>query len=150
MDEAAPQAASGTAASRRRRRRRDEPPQPPEVLLEALRWAWDGVYVIAKHSSGELEVARMDGHGVFRAADVLEARDAIRADYARLPVARPIEKGALGRRLAFEKAHPEVTWGIPTWYHKATWTDGAGNRHEEVAVTVDGMLKLLRKRGFEW
>jgi hypothetical protein len=144
--EAAPQAARGATIDGPQ----DEPPWPPGALLKALRWAWDGAYMITGHSEGGLLVTRMDGHGSFRAGDPLEARDAIRADHARLPVARPIEEGALGRRLAFERAHPEVMWGVPTRYHKAIWTDSADNPQEEVALTVDGMLSRLRTRGFTW
>ena len=128
----------------------DDSPRPRGALLEALRFAWDGAYMITAHSEGGLLVIRTDGHGSFRVADALEAREEIRADHARLPVARPLEAGALDRRIAFERAHPEVTWGVPIRYHRATWTDKAGNPQEEVALTPDGMLKRLRARGFTW
>ena len=146
MDEAVPQAAGGMVADGPR----DGPRRPHGALIEALRWNWDGAYLITAHSEGGLLVTRADGHGSFRVADPLEARDAIRADHARLPVARPVEAGALDRRIAFERAHPEVTWGVPTRYHRATWTDSAGKLQEEVALTPDGMLKRLRARGFTW
>jgi hypothetical protein len=106
--------------------------------------------MITGHSEGGLLVTRADGHGSFRVGDALEARDAIRADHARLPVARPLEAGALDRRIAFERAHPKVKWGVPTRYHRATWTDSAGEPQEEVALNVDSLLKRLRRRGFTW
>ena len=146
MDQAAPRAASGTATDGPQ----DDPPWPPGALLAALRWNWDGAYLITGHCEGVVLVIRADGHGSFRAADPLEARDAIRVDHARLPVARPLEAGALERRIAFERAHPEVRWGVPTQYHRATWTDNIGEPQEEVALNVDSLLKRLRRRGFTW
>jgi hypothetical protein len=124
-------------------------PPRPGGLLAALRWAWDGAYVITPDPAGGLLVTRADGYGSFRVASPLEARDAIREDHARLPVAWPLKAGTLGRRLDFERAHPEVTWVTPSAYYRVTW-DAEGGPQEEVAVTVDGMLGLLRSRGFKW
>ena len=53
--------------------------------LEALRWAWDGVYQITE-SAGVLEAWRMDGTGTVHGGTPGELRAAILEDYARMPV----------------------------------------------------------------
>jgi hypothetical protein len=125
-------------------------PQSPGVLLAALRWAWDGLYLIGD-DNGKLLIIRADGHGSFRAADPPEARDAIVTDHARRPMQGAVEAGVLQRRLDFERANPHVTWHVPSLYYRATWSDPATTEpQEEIAVTTDGLLRLLRDRGFKW
>ena len=50
------------------------------LLLDALKWAWDGVYQISI-SGGKLEAWRTDGSGSVLADTPLELRDAIRDDW---------------------------------------------------------------------
>lgn len=54
MDEAAPQAARGTAIDGPR----DSSARTPGTLLAALRWSWDGAYLITGHPDGGLLVIR--------------------------------------------------------------------------------------------
>lgn len=127
-----------------------EPPHPPGLLLAALRFAWDGVYTITETADdGRLIIGRADGRDSFYASDPLEARDAIVADFARLPVTQPLAAGALQRRIEFQRAHPDVTWGPPSAHHRVTWKDDDGDR-EEIAASVDGMLRRLKEHGFDW
>lgn len=146
MDQAAEQPVSSTIEGPW-----DDPPQPHGVLLAALRWTWDSAYVIEQlDDGGRLLISRADGHGSFTVADPLEARDEIIADFTRSPVRQQNAPGALQRRTAFERAHPEVKWAPPSTYHRAIWDGADGVRQEEVAVSVDAMLNRLRERGFQW
>lgn len=124
---------------------RDDPSQPPGVLLAALRRAWDGIYLITRAGDGLMVIRAGDGES-FRAAGPLEARDEILADYARKPARSRDSTGALARRLAFERAHPGVSWTAPSAMHRAAWEQD-GERHEEASPTVDGLLALLAARG---
>jgi hypothetical protein len=114
-------------------------------LTAGLRFAWDGIYLLAEHPKGGLLVTRADGYGSFRAGDPLEARDMIVADHARKPMA-PIAAGVLQQRLAFERAHPEVEWTAPSYQHRATWKDDDGEQ-EESAPTAALLLSRLQGRG---
>jgi DNA-binding transcriptional MocR family regulator len=51
------------------------------LLLEALRWAWAGLYQVTV-SGGTCEAWRLDGTGSVHALTAEELREAIRADYA--------------------------------------------------------------------
>jgi hypothetical protein len=126
-------------------------PHPRGLLLAALRWAWDAVYLIDGAADGGLVITRADGYGgSLRAAGPLEARDAILADYARRPVAQAPAAGALGRRLAFEDANPGAWWIPPSTLHRVMWPGADGRRQEEASPTPDGLLGRLQDRGFKW
>jgi hypothetical protein len=133
----------------------DDPPPPQGVLLAALKWLWDGAYLVTETAHGDrpkgLLIIRADGSSKpFRVADPLEARDAILADYARRPVQQqPLQTGALQRRIEFERTHPEVNWAVPSVFHRAMWTEH-GKRQEEAGVSADALLRRLRERGFQW
>lgn len=115
-------------------------------LLAALRFAWDSLYLMSPHRDGGLLVTRADGSGSFRAADPVDARDAILIDHARRPMVR-LEEGALQRRLDFERANPGATWTAPSSLHRVTWDDDDGKPQEEAAPSVDTMLRRLQDRG---
>jgi hypothetical protein len=101
-------------------------PHPSGLLLAALRWAWDGLYLITEATSSRgLIISRSDGNGTFRAADPLEARELITADFARRPVAQRHASGALQRRAAFEYAHPDAWWMPPSTLHRVVWRDAS-------------------------
>jgi DNA-binding transcriptional MocR family regulator len=51
------------------------------VLVEALRWAWAGLYMITAAPNGRLEAARLDGTGILHAVTAEELRDAVREDW---------------------------------------------------------------------
>jgi hypothetical protein len=50
-------------------------------LVEALRWAWEGLYQITAAADGRLEAWRLDGSAAVLADSPEELRDAIREDY---------------------------------------------------------------------
>lgn len=118
-------------------------------LLAALRFAWDGIYMVTVHPLGGLLVTRADGGGSWRAGDVLDARDAIITDHGRRPMAA-LEAGTLGRRVDFERNNPAVKWTAPSCYHKATWAGPGGEVLEEAAPSAGALLRRLKDRGFTW
>jgi hypothetical protein len=74
----------------------DDPPPPHGVLLAALRWCWDSVYMITETGDGRLLITRADGRDSFHVASPMEAREAIITDFARCPVVWPFEAGVPG------------------------------------------------------
>lgn len=118
--------------------------QPGGVLLAALRWAWEGTYLITEPGDGLLVIRCGDG-GSFAASDPVEARDAILADYARKPAWPPRDVGSLDRRLAFERANPGVRWLAPSTLHRAVWLED-GKWRDESSPSADGLLGRLRNR----
>jgi hypothetical protein len=117
------------------------------ALLTALRWAWDGLYVLTGTGSG-IHIARAADGGSWTASDPLSARDEILADYGHRPAWPPRAAGGLSARIAFEMAHPEVTWSPPSTFHRVTWTSPDGTRQEVASPTSDGALMRLRDHGF--
>ena len=66
-------------------RPQDDPPQPRAVLVAALRWSWNGIYLVTDTGDGLLVVRADDGKAL-TAPDEAAARDAIIADFAKRPV----------------------------------------------------------------
>jgi len=117
-------------------------------MLDALRWAWNGIYMITPAGDGGLLLVVRAGDGEsFRAAGPVEARDGIIADHARKPAGPARDStGALARRLAFEQANPGVRWAAPSAMHRAYWVQD-GQPQREASPTPDGLISVLVARG---